>query len=410
MRVDTANFRVSHASGITVFGAAPEECFLLKLVCEPQQISSNETAEVDWRRIRRAAFALPELYEQRATQRLGSLPSDVTQSAKACYLHQLSYNRRRLGTIEDLAKRFRQSGIRAVFFGAAAELVLFASDSKFIAALSMDDIDVLCSEGELPALESVLLAIGYQNTGHSQFSHIGASSWTLKSAQQVSDSKINLHTHLDAKRNFLPCVFSLLTQNNRQVRLGEEEVLIPAPNEMVAHALHQSAHCLKQARKIQIDSFAVDSFAHPIDISTLPDILSRQMDFEQLRMLLRLRNLLTRLADNVDFATIASLLSTADSEPLRTVVNTASFYLGSVCPLKHGVTLDVIEAQRHRRLEELFRTSALNRFEQHIAQQASATNLVKEGFKRSLRALIPVPVRKLIRGRLTASPRKGGEL
>jgi hypothetical protein len=332
--------------------AGREESFLLSLIAE----SPYKASGIDWTRLSRFFFVLPHFHYLWKQYLPADVPGDFVEEAKRRYLSNLSANERRLKYIASLAQSFEKNGLKVVFLKGAAELARFHEDSDYLARRFMIDVDVLCSPGDLRAVDSVLATTGNMLFDHSagEYSRDEMIARNLEESRhcmynRYTEMNLEVHPHVPQPECYPDDFTQLLLDESECLNVLDANIWVPKPEHLFVYFFCNATSSRDQDTLIDGElGFLFDLFA--AEGSTLDALLLNQrLDSFQVFFLLRLSDLLGQIGPLSNTQEIERLLSTVKEDYFcRMYLDLAAFYLPGKFPLTSQVTGEDIYCTRQK--------------------------------------------------------------
>ena len=340
----------------TVFEGA-EESFILALAQDG--LHGQNQHSVDWQRLAKATFVLPLCYVRSRDRSLSGIPEWFVRQAKGLYLHQVSSNESRIAQIQQLARLFEKAGLKVLFLKGAAELAYSADDTDFLGRRYMCDIDLLCAAEDLPRVDDLVRANGYELWDH------GLKHWTreqicafslkryshyIYNAYGKNYMEVHGHVAVGANRLSYPPDFEkLLMDQSQEVDVRGTGVWVPRPEHLMVYSLCHAASRNNNQALVYLDRFYLDEFSGSDCVVSPPVLVNKRLDVSQLRFLIQLRDLLARFDGCLNFAEIKDLLSSVAERDLNEMyVLAGSYAFGERFSVRPAASAEAIKMSRQR--------------------------------------------------------------
>lgn len=353
--------------------ASPEARFLLNVVSErepltqPGQLETLFEPGISWAQLEKCDFALAYLWHYwRHVRDAVSVP--FLDVCKAYSRKILMMNEMRIHTITQLSRAASAAGVELVFIKGAAELCQFYSDASYLSQRSMGDLDLICAEHDLPAVDVLMKKSGYYLSDYGasfaseqalrvfSIEHAGHLMYTSEAHSVAGCVEVHIAPAVGRGLRGYPAGFTKdLLGQSRKVHIGTTDVRIPSKEHMVVYNICHAASAkdlwvLAALKRTHFDQCFGVSYARGIDL------VNARLDASQLEFLFRLRNMLASMGADLDRDRVVQYLHSVKSRHLLIMyLQLAQTFLPDLCAFLGSPQSELAIALRRKNL--LVRTS-----------------------------------------------------
>jgi len=354
------------------------------------QLASNRDGfafppDLDFERLSRASFAMPEVHRRREAVPAGN--KDFVVTAHKAFHSNLSNSAHKLAHIARLSDWFNAAELKVVFMKGAAEVSLLKDSVEYLGRRYMSDVDALCPVDQLHEVDTLLAKQGYELFSIDAPSNdrkeiieycVSNHSHVVYEAFKMNHLEIHPYVAADWNSDSYPNAFSELILNEaQQIEVSGSRVWVPRFEHLLVqffcHAAAKKDHEeLFYPNKVSFDRFCGDLPPSSVRVNA-------RLDAHQLQFLLRARWLLTELKSRfeIDSTLVASLLSQVpDAQRLEMYLDLAAYYLPDLMPIERQTTFEKLCEQRRQLVVEWSLPSVAAEIERILEKEIS--NKVEE--------------------------------
>ncbi|HEY9716760.1 MAG TPA: nucleotidyltransferase family protein [Trichormus sp.] len=329
--------------------ASAEARFLLSVVSAENRLTDSNQLdrlaepEMSWSQLEKCDFAMAYLW-QNLRQVEGAVPAEFLDVCKGYSRKILMMNELRIHTVTQLSQAASSAGLELVFVKGAAELCQFYSDATYLSQRSMGDLDLICAENDLLAIDVMMQKLGYYLSDYGasfaseqalrsfSLEHAGHLMYTNDSRSATGCVEVHIAPAVGRALQTYPDDFARqLLQQSRTVRIGTTDVRIPSNEHMVVYNLCHAASAKDQWVLAAVETTHFDQCL----AGSLPsgiELVNARLDSAQLEFLFRLRNMLTAMGADLDRSQIVDLLRSVRRRRLLTMyLELAQTFLPDLC-------------------------------------------------------------------------------